>query len=105
MTTKLRIIPLMDGPDAATTVVTSDEFTPDLFVQLLDQRKAVILQKVVCDEPIDPSSGSYFDTEDFGSILTSLNLEYYPYFGGAAPRVVIPVSADERPIVFTANER
>jgi hypothetical protein len=107
MPSKFRIVPLMDGPDAASSIIQSDQLTPDAFVRLLDERKAVVLQKANDGEEseLELSSLSFFSTEDFGSIVTSLQLEYYPYVGGAAPRTVIPVSADDRPIIFTANER
>jgi hypothetical protein len=111
---KLRIIPLMDGPEAVTTTVSLSDLTTSTFVKLLDARKAVVIQKLAStnnentgniDDDASTSTSSTITTEEFASILTGLQLEYYPYFGGAAPRTVIPVQADSRPIVFTANER
>jgi len=92
---------------------------PKLFVDLLDQHKALLFRRF-------PSSGdgngkdngndngikkeknaSYsavLSTDDFGRFVVNLQLERYPYVGGAAPRTVVPVEAAEDGIVFTANE-
>jgi D-xylose reductase len=74
---------------------TVDDLHPRQFVDLLDQHKALILQS---------SSNEPWTTDDFGAIVSRLQLEYYPYIGGAAPRTIIPVKAGGD-IVFTANER
>ena len=85
---------LEPSPDGSTSF-TIDDLQPRKFVDLLDQHKALILQS---------ASTEPWTTDDFGDIITNLQLEYYPYIGGAAPRTVIPVKAGGD-IVFTANER
>jgi D-xylose reductase len=69
--------------------------TPHTFVDLLDKDKAMLFRSTSIDSPLT--------TEDFGTFVTKLGLEYYPYEGGAAPRTNIPVSAGDN-IIFTANE-
>jgi alpha-ketoglutarate-dependent taurine dioxygenase len=88
-----RVTPLLEGAGAEVFTVEDKEFTPRLFVDLLDQHKALIFQ----------SPDSNLTTEDFGRFLVKLQLEHYPYIGGAAPRTVIPVEAGQD-IIFTANE-
>jgi D-xylose reductase len=68
---------------------------PRQFVDLLDLHKALLFQS--------PNGTPPLSTEDFGDFLVNLELEYYPYIGGAAPRTVIPVKAGND-IIFTANE-
>lgn len=88
--------PLLEAPPGGTTAFMIDDLQPRKFVDLLDQHKALILQSAVSNEP--------WTTDDFGDIVSNLQLEYYPYIGGAAPRTIIPVKVGGD-IVFTANER
>jgi D-xylose reductase len=90
---KLIATPLLEG--AAAKSVEVETLTPRGFVDLIDAHKALLFS----------SPEKKLDVEDFGHLLTSLQLDYFPYIGGAAPRTIIPVEASpERPIVFTANE-
>lgn len=89
---KLSATPLLQGKSAPSFQV--DSLTPRLFVDLLDQHKALLFQGA--DGPLN--------TENFGRFVVDLDLEYYPYVGGAAPRTIIPVEAG-KDIIFTANER
>jgi hypothetical protein len=86
---KLTATPLLEGESAKPVVV--DSLKPREFVNLLDSHKALLFQGAQ-------------NVEDFGEFVTSLQLEYYPYVGGAAPRTIIPVSSG-KDIIFTANER
>jgi hypothetical protein len=88
---KVIATPLLDGDHAKSFEI--DDLNPRTFVNLLDQHKALLLAST--DEP--------FSTQDFGTLVASLNLTRYPYVGGAAPRTIIPVDAGAD-IVFTANE-
>jgi hypothetical protein len=90
---KLLATPLLESGAEAFVV---DDLQPRKFVDLLDQHKALLFQSHAQEQPIS--------TDDFGDLLASLQLEYYPYIGGAAPRTVIPVKAG-KDIIFTANER
>ena len=74
---------------------TKVKVTPRTFVDMLDKDKAMLFRSASNESPLS--------TEDFGTFVTKLNLEYYPYEGGAAPRTNIPVSAGKN-IIFTANE-
>jgi len=89
---KYNITALLEGQEAFT--IDKQQLTPRNFVDLLDQRKALLFQN---------ASGE-FSTEEFGRFVVDLKLESYPYVGGAAPRTIIPVKAG-KDIVFTANER
>mmetsp|Transcript_5489 Transcript_5489/g.9054 ORF Transcript_5489/g.9054 Transcript_5489/m.9054 type:complete len:657 (+) Transcript_5489:103-2073(+) len=88
---KLTALPLLEEGSAPLEI---DDMTPRKCCDLLDAHKAFVLKNV--DNPLD--------VEGFGELLVSLDLTYYPYIGGAAPRTVIPVKASDKPIVFTANE-
>lgn len=90
---KLLATPLLDSNSEPFVV---EDLQSRKFIDLLDQHKALLFQSQAT-EPL-------LSTEDFGSLLVSLQLEYYPYIGGAAPRTIIPVQAG-KDIVFTANER
>lgn len=94
---KLRAFPLLQGEKAEEFVV--DDLTPRLFANLLDSHKALVLRAPLSEK----SPGKVWNVEDFGCFLVGLDLEYYPYIGGAAPRTVIPVEA-AKDIIFTANE-
>lgn len=86
-----------DGDAYPSFSMQREEMTPARFVELMNQHKALIISSISAEaEP--------FTVEDFGSFLVSLQLERYPYIGGAAPRTVIPVAAGNE-IIFTANER
>jgi len=93
---KLKATPLLEGPSASSFVV--DELQPRQFVDLLDHHKVLLFQS--------NEDGKIMTTEGFGEFLVNLQLEHYPYIGGAAPRTIIPVKASpDKDIVFTANER
>lgn len=92
---KMNATPLLEPPPGGTTAFTIDDLQPRKFVDLLDQHKALILQS---------TSNEPWTTDDFGDLVSNLQLEYYPYIGGAAPRTIIPVKVGGD-IVFTANER
>ena len=91
---KLSVTPLLEGDSAKSFFIDRSELKPRTFVDLLDHHKALLFQ----------SPSSELTHDDFGQFLVDLQLEYYPYIGGAAPRTIIPVSAGKN-IVFTANER
>jgi len=91
---RLRATSLLARENSETFEVSN--LTPRSFVDLLDGHKAPLFQAAE-----DQQS---FSVEDFGSFLVSLDLEYYPYIGGAAPLTIIPVKASTQDIVFTANE-
>ena len=92
---RMNATPLLEPSPGGTMSFTIDDLQPRTFVDLLDRHKALILQS---------ASNEPWTTDDFGDILSNLQLEYYPYIGGAAPRTIIPVKAGGD-IVFTANER
>ena len=73
------------------------------FCELLDAHKALVLSLSPAD-PRQEQHSSHLSVQDFGNLVVGLNLTYYPYIGGAAPRTVIPVTASSLPVVFTANE-
>jgi hypothetical protein len=87
--------PILEPPPGDSNPFALTDLQPRQFVDLLDQHKALILKS---------SGAEPFTSDDFGDFVSRLQLEYYPYFGGAAPRTVIPVKAGGD-IVFTANER
>ena len=90
---KLIATPLLEGENARTIEI--EALTPRIFVDLLDSQKALLLT----------SPDKDLTVEDFGDLVSSLQLEYFPYIGGAAPRTIIPVrSSPALPIIFTANE-
>jgi hypothetical protein len=91
---KLNVTPLLEGDSAKTFSVERDERLSRTFVDLLDHHKALLVQ----------SPDGNLTANDFGQFVVDLQLEYYPYIGGAAPRSIIPVNAG-KDIVFTANER
>jgi len=144
---KLRVTPILEEPrykaDAAAAAAAavsgstgaggqSDAFVidrnalePKVFVDLMDQYKALLFQRAAPDATAadtpdaaaaaadaaatataanDAAVKEVLSVEDFGHFLVDLQLEYYPYIGGAAPRRIIPVTAGTD-IVFTANER
>ena len=89
------------------------------FCELLDAHKALLLSGFVAShdkktESITvgtdltlshrPEEHEHLSVQDFADLLLGLDLTYYPYIGGAAPRTVIPVKGSDLPIVFTANE-
>ena len=94
---KLKATPLLEGSSASSFAVEGDRLQPRQFVDWLDQHKVLLFQSTNNEK--EPLS-----TEDFGQFVVDLQLEYYPYIGGAAPRTIIPVKAG-KDIVFTANER
>ena len=93
---KLKATPLLDP--AASSFVVEDDLQPRQFVDWLDQNKALLFQR---EDDAPPMT-----VDDFGEFLVNLQLEDYPYIGGAAPRTIVPVNAAPgKDIVFTANER
>jgi hypothetical protein len=76
------------------------DLTPGNFVNVLDAQKALVLSSVRREED------GVWSVQDFADLLVGLNLTYYPYIGGAAPRTIIPVQnvPSDLPIIFTANE-
>jgi hypothetical protein len=113
---KLTAIPVLEENYSEKTFeIDISHQNPHEFVNLLDQYKALILQQrptsttatnttTTQDDDIE-SQPPLLSVNDFGQFLVDLQLEYYPYIGGAAPRTIIPVDASPDPIVFTANER
>lgn len=103
MTKKLTALPLFEtSEDGAGEISLNDggdgQLKPKEFVEMLDRHKALIFRR--------DGSQAALSTEDFGDFVMSLQLERYPYVGGAAPRTIIPVKASpDDGIVFTANER
>lgn len=91
---KLTFKPLLDGGESPAQ--TEDGMKPRTFVDLMDRHKALLIQAADGSSPLTP--------DDFGQFVVDLQLDRYPYVGGAAPRTIIPVSAG-KDIVFTANER
>jgi hypothetical protein len=87
------------------TSFTIDNIQPREFIDLLDQHKVLLLQSQ-SNHRHEQQAQEHppFTTDDFGEFVSNLQLEYYPYIGGAAPRTVIPTKAGGD-IVFTANER
>ena len=104
---KLKVTPLLD-PQASPWVVDADNDNdehPRQFVDWLDQHKVLLLQKPAAQRP-DDHHDTPWTVQDFGRLVVGLQLQEYPYIGGAAPRTVIPVdAAPGKDIVFTANER
>jgi hypothetical protein len=96
--------PLLEGDRAAPFPVDLDRLEPRQFVDLMDKRKALLLHGTTVGGENGDGTGHHLTTEDFGRFVAGLQLEAYPYVGGAAPRTIIPVSAG-KDIVFTANER
>ena len=91
---KLTCLPILDrhGPSE----IDLDGIpSPRQFVDLMDEHKALLIRR----------DDSACTVENFGEFVVGLNLEYYPYVGGAAPRRIIPVQCTPEPVVFTANER
>lgn len=86
---KLTAIPLLEG-ESSKPFQVPDPLSPRAFCDLMDAYKALLF----------PGA---FDVESFGHFVANLELEYYPYIGGAAPRTVIPTAAG-KDIIFTANE-
>jgi hypothetical protein len=80
---------------------------PRQFVDLMDRHKALLFHGSAVHSDGGGGGGGIstaLTVEDFGRFIAGLELEPYPYVGGAAPRTIIPVAAG-KDIVFTANER
>mmetsp|Transcript_44357 Transcript_44357/g.53595 ORF Transcript_44357/g.53595 Transcript_44357/m.53595 type:complete len:659 (-) Transcript_44357:197-2173(-) len=100
---KLIATPLLQDPIPSSGVPFP--LTPHHFVNELDKHKALLLQAAPPSSSSPSTTAEPLTIEDFGRIVTSLSLAYYPYVGGAAPRTIIPVSTSPtRPVIFTANE-
>jgi D-xylose reductase len=89
----MRATPLLEGCPTQQQSFPVDSLTPSSFVNLLDRHKALLFQ----------NTEAPYSQEDFGKFVVDLELEKYPYIGGAAPRTIIPVEAG-KDIIFTANE-
>jgi len=107
---KLKATPLLD-PAASSFAIDDDDdeqlqaHQPRQFVDWLDQHKVLLLQRDDGDDDGD-ADDLELTVEDFGRFVVHLQLQEYPYIGGAAPRTIIPVqAAPGKDIVFTANER
>ena len=88
------------------------------FCDLLDAHKALVLSQApspstspsTSTSPVEAqveysnNNNEHLSVQDFANLVVGLDLTYYPYIGGAAPRTVIPVNASTLPVVFTANE-
>lgn len=99
---KLKATPLLD-PDASSSFVV-DDLQPRQFVDWLDRHKVLFFQR--SDDSEDDGESDPLTVEDFGQFVVDLQLQDYPYIGGAAPRTTVPVrAAPGRDVVFTANER
>ena len=71
-------------------------FDQKTFIELLAKHKALLIR---------PDENEEVTVDDFGSFMVNLNLEPYPYVGGAAPRRIIPVNTPGgESMVYTANE-
>jgi D-xylose reductase len=95
---KFQVTPLLETGDAAAATASSFPLdTPNsrTVVDLLDRHKALLFQNANAETPTT--------VEEFGQFVVDLQLDYYPYIGGAAPRRIIPVQAGQN-IIFTANE-
>lgn len=94
---KLRITPLLED-DQSSFEADHDSMSPRSFVDLMDQRKALLFQSLGSgDEP--------FSVQDFGHFVVNRQLESYPNIGGEGTlQTNVPVEAGER-IIFTASER
>ena len=73
---------ILENIDETISIPNLDQNT---FLSLLAKNKALLLRS---DDP----DNKPFTVDEFAKFLTSLNLEYYPYVGGAAPRRIIPVN-------------
>ena len=101
---KFKVTPLLD-PQASPWVV-DEGLPPRQFVDWLDQHKVLLLQRPDDEEDVSQQPQKPWTVQDFGQLVVDLQLQEYPYIGGAAPRTVIPVNAAPgKGIVFTANER
>ena len=67
----------------------------ETFLDLIAKHKALLIQNSEGKAP--------FTVNDFGNFISGLGLGAYKYFGGAAPRRIIPVDAGDN-LVYTANE-
>lgn len=97
-TMKLIVTPLLEGKSAKSFSVERIALKPRTFINLLDSHKALLFQAATYE------NDSPLTVDEFADLVVSLDLENYPYVGGAAPRTIIQVSAG-KDIVFTANER
>ena len=101
---KLKVTPLLDPQASPWTV--DEGLPPRQFVDWLDQHKVLLLQRPDDEEDVSQQPQKPWTVQDFGQLVVDLQLQEYPYIGGAAPRTVIPVdAAPGKGIVFTANER
>ena len=77
-------------------VPINGKLSQDEFVELLAKNKALLIR---------PDENESVSVEDFASFMSHLDLEAYPYVGGAAPRRIIPVNVPGgEDMVYTANE-
>lgn len=77
-------------------VPINGKLSQDDFIELLAKHKALLIR---------PDENENVSVEDFASFMSHLDLEAYPYVGGAAPRRIIPVNVPGgEDMVYTANE-
>ncbi len=77
-------------------VPINGKLSQDDFVELLAKHKALLIR---------PDENESISVDDFASFMSNLDLEAYPYVGGAAPRRIIPVNVPGgEEMVYTANE-
>eukprot|EP00606_Chrysophyceae_sp_TOSAG23-5_P001004 GSChrysophyteH2.ASY1.ANO1.1461.1 assembled CDS len=86
--TKMKVTRILEDLNS----FTEEDLDTKTLLGLLAKHKALLLQ-----------NADGMDVEQFGEFVAGINLTKYPYYGGAAPRRVIPVKAGED-VVYTANE-
>ena len=90
----MRYTRLFESIDKSSVIEKLDQ---SLFLDLLVKHKALLFRSSE-NEP-------HLSVDDFGHILAALNLEPYPYVGGAAPRRIVKVNAPGGDnMIYTANE-
>jgi diketogulonate reductase-like aldo/keto reductase/alpha-ketoglutarate-dependent taurine dioxygenase len=75
--------------------VDGKSLTQEKLIKLLAQHKALLFRA--------SSDETTWDVNAFGKLISSFDLEKYPYVGGAAPRRIIPCDSGDD-LIFTANE-
>ena len=90
---KFTVLPLLELASSNSFDVDEKTLTPRCFVDFLDKYKALVFR----------NEDRSCSVEEFGHFTVNLQLQKYPYIGGAAPRTIVPVAAGND-IVFTANE-
>ena len=92
---KLSYTRLLEDVDDLNSI--EGKFDQTTFIKLLATSKALLIRSENKNEPLS--------VDDFATVISDLNLEPYPYVGGAAPRRIIPVNVPGGDcMVYTANE-